>query len=667
MKKRRNFLALDIALIMLLLTCIVLAVLLFVAKPAFLPVAGALLLLILAFCFVFLQKLRRVLRSFLQGGKVQQQAAIGWLGSFSLPALALQKGRIIWYNTAFAKELADESENCLVLATKLLPCLDIDEAIKPKGQDVFLKLRRYTAYGNRILAEDELVFIVFAENTAIKNQAEEYIKSRPVVMYFSIDTYDEILKEMKESQRAAIMSGIDAIMEGFVGQGTGFLRRVSSSRYLAVIEERHLKEMLTKRFDILDEARKIGTDGSVTISIGVGRLYKSIKECEEMARQALDMALGRGGDQAAVKSPEGFSFYGGVSRSVEKRTKVKSRIVAFAIRDIIKQYHRVLIMGHKNSDMDSLGAAIGMLRFCRICQKPAAIVINQKASLAQSLLQLLCGHGYEDDFISPEEALSLTGAKTLVVVVDTHARYLLESQEVFDASAGAVVIDHHRRVVNHIDNALLFYHEPSASSASELVCEMLQYVAESAKDKPTQAEAEAMLAGITLDTRTFSLHVGVRTFEAAAYLRRLGAQTESVKALFASSMDQYLYKSHLVAEAKIHCGCAVSVSQQVPFECEVVAPQAANELLSIENVMASFVAILNGGQARVSARSMGGVNVQLVMEKIGGGGHLTMAGAQLENVDVHSTAQLISDAISEYMQENEGAKKQPQHTAKEKA
>lgn len=657
MKRKRFFWSADTFVVILAVTCLVMAVLLGITRPIFLIPAAIALVLATALALLGLKRLRRALRHLLNGSRVAQDATMGGFESFCLPSLAVSGGVIVWYNDAFREILSGGEDTALLPVEKLMPGLDMKAATCGTGQDISLDGRRYTVFGNEIKADVDLHFMIFVEDTVLKTQAAEYMASRPSVVYFAIDTYDEILKEMKESERAIIVSNIDLALERFVGKSTGFLRRVSSSRYLAVVEERHIQAMAAGRFDILDEVRGFGEESTVTLSVGVGRAGTTFKECEEMARQALDMALGRGGDQAAVKTPDGFEFYGGVSRSVEKRTKVKSRIVASAIRDIMNQYDTVLIMGHKNSDMDSVGAAVGMLRFARICQKPAAIVIDQDTSMSASLLDMLNDNGYADDLLSPREALPLTGPRTLVVVVDTHAHYLLESDEVFQSCSGAVVIDHHRKVVGHIENALIFYHEPYASSASELVSEMLQYIGDGKHDKPTPVEAEALLAGIMLDTRTFALHVGVRTFEAAAYLRRLGAQTETVKKLFASTMNEYLYRSHLVAEAKIYHGCAISLSDKVPFDCEVVAPQAANELLSIEGVDASFVGILQGNEVRVSARSMGEVNVQVVMEKMGGGGHLTMAAAQLKDIGLAEAEHRLTDAIDEYMRERTHAGK----------
>ncbi|NLW78423.1 MAG: signaling protein consisting of a modified GGDEF domain and a DHH domain protein [Ruminococcaceae bacterium] len=652
MKPKRHFWSADTLIILLVAACAALAVLLAIARPMFLIPAAVLVLLVAVFAAVGLRRLRRMTKKLLNGKATAETAAASGLSGFSVPVVAVSGKTIIWYNEAFLQQIAGGVDCATLPLNKLLPHLDPDATLAPEGQNVALGERLYTAHGSRMRADKTLTFMVLTEDTQLKLWASEYQASRPAVLFFVIDTYDEILKELKESERAQIMANIDTALERFISRSTGFFRRVAASRYLAVVEERHLQQMLSARFDILDEVRKMDEEsGMVTLSIGVGHNATSLKQSEEMAQQALDMALGRGGDQAAVYGPEGFEFYGGVTRSVEKRSKVKSRIVAKAIKDLMGQYDQVLVMGHKNSDMDSLGAAVGMLRFARLCGKPSAIVIDTETTMAGTLVKMLRDEGYGADLMPPEDAETLAGPRTLLVVVDTHIKPLLESPGVYNACGGVVVIDHHRKMVNHIDNALVFYHEPYASSASELVTELLQYVGEGKDQKPGPVEAEALLAGIWLDTRTFSLHVGVRTFEAAAYLRRLGAQTENVKRLFTSTMNEYLYRSHLVSEAKIHHGCAVAMSDKVPPEYEVVAPQAANELLGIDGVDASFVGIQDGDVVRISARSMGDVNVQVIMEKMGGGGHLTMAGAQITGVSLEQAGQMLVKAIADYREQ----------------
>ena len=360
------------------------------------------------------------------------------------------------------------------------------------------------------------------------------------------------------------------------------------------------------------------------------------------------MALGRGGDQAAVKSKNGFEFYGGVSRSVEKRSKVKSRIIATALHDLIVQSDDVIIMGHKMSDLDSVGSAVGVWRICQMCHKPACIVVDEKRTLSEKLLAQFKDADHEGCLRTPDEMENQVSPRTLVIIVDTHMARMVESETIYKRAKNVVVIDHHRKCVGHIDNAVIFYHETSASSASELVTELIQYMPSDKETRLTAVEAQALLAGITLDTRNFALHTGVRTFEAAAYLRRMGAQTQAVKKLFNSSLESYAYRAQLVTDAELYMGCAVVVADELPEHMDVVIPQAANDLLTIDGVEASFVAVNTGSQISISARSMGDLNVQVVMETLGGGGHLTMAGAQLRGVTVDEARKRLFDAITQY-------------------
>ena len=644
-------LALDTLLAFLVLACTALCVALAVAKPAWVAPLLVLLAVMAAAFALCVRRFRRAAGRFLRAmdGAAASQSG---LAALQVPVLAIEKGRAAWYNDAFLNALAGGAEVCLQPVERLLPQLDLAACAEPGGQDVRVGERRYTAYACETKGEEPGVTLVyFFEDTALKAQAEEYRASRPSVMILTVDTYDEILKELKESERARIVGAVEAALEQFIGTTTSFLRRVSAAKYVAVVEERHMREIVRARFSILDTVRAIGAgedNANVTLSIGVGRGAPTLAEGEKMAAQALDMALGRGGDQAAVQTKDGFTFYGGVSQSVEKRSKVRSRIVAHAIRDLMAQAGDVFVMGHKMSDLDAVGAAVGMQRFARICGRQAYVVVDRERTLAGNLIDEFRAAGCED-FLTPEQAGARMTERTLLIVVDTHLPYLLESEALYRRAKNTVVIDHHRLCVGHIEDSVVFYHERYASSASELVSELLQYI--DAPDKGvrlTALEAQGLLAGIMLDTRNFSLHTGVRTFEAAAFLRRAGAQTQAAKKLFNSTLDDYAHKAQLVTQAEMYRGVAVVCSKDLPPEMSVVIPQAANDLLTIDGVGASIVAVDIGSQISVSARSMGEVNVQVIMEKLGGGGHLTMAGAQLKGISVEQARQEILEAIDEY-------------------
>ena len=489
--------------------------------------------------------------------------------------------------------------------------------------------------------------LVLNEETALRKVEAEYKASRPGYLVFLVDGYDDVFGDMLDSERARLLEGINRTLEDMIGRGSGFLRRVASGRYIAVVEERQMEQFANRGYDVLDKIRALDPSVNLSLSIGIGRGAKTLREAQDMAVQALDMAQGRGGDQAAEMTPDGFTFYGGVSHGVEKRSKVRSRIVADQLVKLIKEADHVVIMGHRMSDLDAIGSAEGVLRICKICDVPAVIAVRRDATLAGSLIDALCRAGQKDDFIDPKDALPIISKRTLCIVVDTYQVGLVESKDILEKCGKVAVIDHHRKGVGYIENPALVCHEPYSSSASELVTELLQYVGER-DDKPNRVEAEGLLSGIMLDTRDFTLHTGVRTFEAAAALRRYGAETERVRQLFDVTMVEYNAKADLVEKARMYKNCAISVSGEVAPEARVAIAQAANDLLTIQGVDASFVAVQVGTGVNISARSLGAVNVQVIMESLGGGGHQTMAAAQLKHITPEAARARIEGAIDKY-------------------
>ena len=413
-------------------------------------------------------------------------------------------------------------------------------------------------------------------------------------------------------------------------------------------EQQDLEKMFRNPFEVLDQVRAVETENRtpVTLSIGVAPVIDTLHRAENEARQALEMALGRGGDQVAVKTKTGYEFFGGFSKGVEKQTKVKTRIVASALAELIKSSDNVLVMGHRFADLDSLGSAIGLAKACRCLGKESYIVLDSRRNLADVLVRRLVENKEQNMICLPETAIDLVMDKTLLIITDTHTVDLIESPDIYRRCKQVVVIDHHRKMVNHIDNAVIFYHEPFASSASEMVTELIQYLGDACR--LNRMEAEALLSGIMLDTKNFVMKTGVRTFEAAAYLRRLGADTISVRELFSSTIDSYRRRAQIVSGAELLHGCAIAVCDSSGDDMRVIAPQAADELLNISGVKASFVLYANGGTVNISARSMGAFNVQVIMEKMGGGGHHTMAGAQIKDTDCHQARTRLAAIIEEY-------------------
>ena len=607
-----------------------------------------LVLVAIAVCVLLL--LRRRLRAYVAGqlcstdfdnSRIQYS-----LAGLPIPTMLVSNGRILWYNGAFHEKVLGGADVVTRAVERVFPELELAVCSRPHGQDIAVGDRRFTAYAGSAKGSRGASIVYFVDDTFYKETLDEYTESRPACLILVIDSYDELFDDMKDSEQAKELEAINSLLEQYIARSNGFLRRVANSRYIAVVEERDVRWMLQERFDILDQVRALHPGGLTTLSIGVGHGGKTLQECYQMAQESIDIALGRGGDQAAVKTLDGFEFYGGISHGVEKRSHVRSRIIAHALRDLIKKSDSVIIMGHRMSDLDAVGAAVGALRMCKMCGVPAVIAINSDATLAGPLLQEFLDAGCGRDFIPPDQTLEVITPNTLLIVVDTYQVRLLESQKIYEKCKRVVVIDHHRMAVGHIDRPLLLYHEPYASSASELVCELLQFMPKEGNITPL--EAQALLAGIMLDTRSFALHVGVRTFEAAAWLRSRGAQTAQTKQLFNTSKEEYEARAHIVEGAYIYKGCAIALSEETEAGMNVVLPMAANDLLTINGVDASFVAVAKNGGVNISARSMGALNVQVILEPLGGGGHLMMAGAQLRDCTLQQAEQRIREQIDLY-------------------
>ena len=567
-------------------------------------------------------------------------------------AVCSDHGEILWYNKRFRNEVLEKGDVYGQAVQTVTGGVPVSELSGKNIADISFGSRRYTVHINRITENDSVTYILYyVENTRFKQIAEEYTLSRPSVALFYIDNMEELLQNARDSERTQITGKVETLLEDWASSTTGLLRRYASDRFLLIVEQRHLQQMILKKFDILDLVRTIQTGASLgaTLSIGVGQ-GATLRESEQLARQALDMALSRGGDQAAIKTKNGFDFYGGVSRGVERRTKVRTRVIASALRELIESSGNVLIMGHRFSDLDCLGSAAALASGIRGLGISAGVVVRGAQSLAPELIERYKAAGQGGLFIEPEDARQTATKETLLIILDTHNPKLLESEEIFRSAGNIVVIDHHRKMVDHIGNAVIFYHEPYASSASEMVAELMQYI-----DGVTlsRLDAESLLAGIMLDTRGFVIKAGVRTFEAAAYLRRMGADTVEVRRLFSGSMQTYKEKADLVADAHIYGQVAVAIGKSGGgCQLRVAAAQAADELLYIKGVEASFVLFAEGSGVNISARSLGGFNVQLVMEALGGGGHLTMAGAQLADITTEQARDLLIKEIDRYHQEH---------------
>jgi len=568
------------------------------------------------------------------------------LSQLSFPVCVVDEdGEIVWYNDHFSFGVLD-GENALGER--------FDECFEIKENDIVKNSKRYSTISSVLNSNKEKHTVYyFLDDTEIKNNCDLFFKKRPSVVQILIDNYDDITSSLSASEKSRIIGKIETVLENvFINQSKGFFGKIEKDRFVAVIDDEHLSLLIQTKFKILDQLAKADEQGrSVsTLSIGIGKGGNNLIEADQMARQALDMALGRGGDQIAVKSEHGFEFFGGRTNGVEKRAKVRSRMIASALSEMISEADQVFIMGHKMADFDCLGAAVGVCKASLFLQKPSYIVIDKEANLSKNLVERLCEGGYNDNLISPERALSLATKKSLIIVVDTHNPEFVQCPELLSASEHIVIIDHHRKMVNHITGAVIFYHEPSASSTCEMVTELLQYFSDDLKVSPL--EAEALLSGIMLDTKNFIIKSGVRTFEAAAFLRRTGADLVSVNSWFANTVETYHQRAKLIGACEIYRGCAISMQNEFSSELLLAVPQTADELLHIKNVSASFVMYLRDSVVSISARSFGALNVQLIMEKLGGGGHLTMAGAQVAAEDCETVKKELIAAIDSYLEEN---------------
>ncbi len=479
--------------------------------------------------------------------------------------------------------------------------------------------------------EKDNILLCWLDNSELDALRQEHENAKTCYAYVNIDNYDELISPTTEEKRGVLIDQIEAILRQWLVRINGTMIRYKSGRYLMLFEYKYLMDMETVKFALLDEVRAVETEADFppSLSIGVGQ-GDSLKEADSNALAALDLALGRGGDQAVVKRKTRVDYYGGKLQTVEKRSKGKSRMMAHALRQAIEQADMVLITGHKNPDMDSFGSALGISRIVRNMEKEYAIIVGRHGQAISKLYEK-ARESEQFNLITPEEALERVTKKTLLIVVDTHRPSLLDEPSLLGKAEKIVVIDHHRKAEDSIDNAVLTYMESYASSTSELVAEILQY-SDEGKKKVDKLEAEAMLAGIIIDTKSFSVKTGARTFEAASWLRRNGADTANIRQLFQMDMDTFKVKATIIADAEITAeGIAISGYSGPMQNIQVIASQAADELLNIKGIRASFVLGTNEqGQTIISARSLGDVNVQTIMEQMGGGGHLTTAGAQID-------------------------------------
>ena len=581
---------------------------------------------------------------------------------FPLPLCILNNtGNLTWYNGKFSK-LVKQNDMIEKPIDEVVPSIMLDNFTKSDTTN----MQTHTQIGNKIfdikynIIENEnhekSFALYFFDVTEFNELKTAYEMEKPVIINLQVDSFDEVLDSASEDVRPIIEAEVERTIKLWANKHSGAFRKITKDKYLAFMDEKALRDLEADKFSILDEIRKIdhGNSLPLTLSIGAASMASDLSSTYKNSITSLDLALGRGGDQAVIRRDERSIFYGGRSKAVEKKTRVKARIIAHALRDLINESEAVIIMGHHNPDLDSIGSAIGMYGICKMLSKKAHIVLDHPNSSIDVLYdRLKANDNFKNIFMAKEEALRVMTPSTLLIVVDTHRPSFTEHPALLDISERIVLIDHHRRGVEFIDKAVLVYHETYASSASEMVTELIQYV----KDRPyiDTLIAESLLSGITLDTKNFTFKTGVRTFEAAAFLRKFGADTIAVKQLFQGDLDSFLVKAEGIKNAKILGGSIAITSCPENLENpSLIAAQIADELLNIRGVKASFtVAKRSDGLVFISARSLSDVNVHMLMEKLGGGGHIDTAGAQLKDVSTEEAVEKVEELIMEFLKEEE--------------
>ena len=576
------------------------------------------------------------------------------LASFPFPAVVCNRqGYICWCSNSFNREIANGELTQASHIDSYTNGIGLENIIADDETYVQIKDRFYSVFTKTFNFEDQdYVILFYLNNTKLKKTEIEFINSRPYAILIELDNIDDSRSEFRDIERTEIKSRIEAEIDKWADSYSSTLKKVSDDRYLIFTEQRNISKMISDRFGILEiirnfefKEKKIGSTLSVGVSGGL-----SLKLCEKNARKALEMALGRGGDQVAIKNEEGYDFIGGVSKSSEKRTKVRSRVVGSALAELIRSSSNVIVMGHTYTDLDAIGAAVGIACAADSFGVPVHIATDKNKTLALSLIKKLEADGMPNLIISEEQANEIITKKTLLIVVDTHIEGFIEFPSLYEKIETKVIIDHHRRSVTDVKGAVIFHHDPGASSASEMVTELLQYMGNDITVNKTVAEA--LLSGIMLDTKNFIIRAGVRTFEAAAFLRDKGADTVSVKKLFSNSIDVSRMRNRVISNAESYKNCAISVADFKTNDIRIVTAQAADELLNVTGIKASFVMFESNDSVNISARSLGEINVQIIMEALGGGGHQTMAACQLKGYKLSSAKAALFEAIDNFYIKN---------------
>lgn len=615
---------------------------------------GVDVLLFISYLF-FREYRRKQISAFINRITQAEGVADGVQAPFPMIVFRLADGGIVHVNDAFSKLTGFGDvfkERCI---DEYLPDFKSDWLIAGNTEynhDVSISNRRYRVYGSMIRAEETLSnhlgVLYFTDLTELFQVHDEYIRSRPVVSIVLVDNYEELTRNMSE----AAVSGLDARINNTIMKWSqeyhGLLRRLEKNRFLLIFEKCDLNRAISSKFSILEQIHEITSPSGLaaSISFGLGVDGATFEEGYQFAALSIEMALSRGGDQAVIKDRLNFSFYGGRAKESDHRSKVRSRVTANTMMELIHQSSNVFIMGHKNADLDSVGAALGIACLCRKANRPVKIVMDLENNSAKRLLDdILLEPEYKNVFISGEEALVMCDNRSTLVVVDTNRPDQVEYKPLLEAATRICVVDHHLRAADYIKSVAVNFHEPHASSSAELATELLEYAVEKKDILPI--EAKALLAGIYLDTKQFNVRTGERTFEAAAYLRQLGVDPLEVKKLFQHDFQSTLAKHKIVEAARMHKH-GIAIAALKGSTTRALAAQAADEILNIIGVTTSFVLFSDGDNVLISARSIGEANVQLILESLGGGGNAATAGAQIAGMSVSEVLVLLQKAIDQY-------------------
>lgn len=575
-------------------------------------------------------------------------------------------GNIVWKSSKFVTEFADiDMDNYiddLIIDIKD----EIEKSDNKKRKSVIRQIqigkKTYTVQGEfakskkyeRKKSPEYMMILYFIDETEKVKLKQENEDKKICVGIIMIDNYEEVTQRVDAEQKTQLMAKVESTIYDWVNETNGILVKADRDTYVYVFEQKNLEKIKEEKFAILDSIKNLVRKDKIqlTLSIAISNEGDTERDVYKSASAAMDVILGRGGDQAVIRQNGKYLFFGGKVEEVEKRTKVKARIVAHALEELIKENDKIMIMGHTNPDIDAIGSALGIYRIAKTLEKEAKIVANVETPSIKDLYESIKDQ-YQEVFISSETALAQVDSGTLIIVVDTHKKTYVESPELLTKTNKIVIIDHHRRSADFIDNSILTFQEVYASSAAELVTEIIQYTQNEVE--LSEVEAEALYAGIMMDTKNFTFKTGVRTFEAAAYLRRCGVDIIKVKKWFQSDLESYNTISEIVRKAEIvRDSIGISIYDVQEKATSLICAKAADELLTIGNITASFVlGLMEDGKVCISGRSIGDVNVQMILEKLGGGGHITLAGAQLENVTIDEAKQELISKINEYFEEKE--------------